>query len=76
MDYWGTIEYTNFGEAIVTLRDTKGRWAGAGRVQIRSGSRFDLYEQGYKVASLSAKAKGGRLTRYTEIRRERRKRAS
>jgi hypothetical protein len=76
MNYWATIEYTNFGEAIVTLRDERGRWAGAGRVQIRSGSRFDLYEQGYKVASLSAQAKGGKLTRYKEIRRERKRRAS
>jgi hypothetical protein len=67
MNYWATIEYIRSGEAIVTLRDDRGEWSGSGLVKIRNGSRSDLYEQGYNVASLSAKSKGGRLARYSAI---------
>jgi hypothetical protein len=52
--------------AIVTLTDEAGAWAGAGRVEVRSGRRYDLYEEAYRQASQSAQAKGGRLERFTE----------
>lgn len=57
-----TIEFiTGQRAAIVTLTDSSGEWSGSGRIEVRSGRRSDLYEEGYRVASLSAAAKGGRL---------------
>ena len=61
-----TIEYTSQGSAIVTLYDGV-EWSGGGLVEVKSKSRLDLYEQGYIVASVSAKSKGGRLETFKEI---------
>jgi hypothetical protein len=68
--YWATIEYLdNQGAAIVELTDAvTGQWAGTGRIETRSGGRADLYEAGYRGASLSAQSKDGRLDRFTEYR--------
>lgn len=64
-DFSATIEIVNNHQAIVALSDSSGEWAGAFRVEIRSGRSFDLYEEGYRLASLSAQSKGGRLGRYS-----------
>lgn len=64
--FWATIEYVRPGEAIVSLTDSSGEWAGGGIVAIRSRSRADLYEAGYVHASARAAAKGGSLDRYAE----------
>ena len=70
-NFSATIEYID-GQcaAIVTMYDPTGEWSGGGRIDVRPihGSvRSALYENGYTVASLSAKSKGGRLDRYTEV---------
>lgn len=53
--------------AIVTLFDHRGEWSGAGRIEVRSGSRADLYEAGYRAASARALAHGGTLDRYSVV---------
>jgi hypothetical protein len=63
-----TIEFISGQRAaIVTLTDSRGEWSGAGRIEVRSGLKADLYEQGYRHASFSAAAKGGRLETYRVI---------
>lgn len=70
MKIYATIEYLKGqGAAIVELTDQDGGWQGAGRIEVRSGARGDLYEQGYIHASRSAAAKGGTLERYREVKR-------
>lgn len=65
-DYSATIEYLpGQGAAIVALFDSAGQWSGAGRIEVRSGLRSDLYEAGYHAASASATIKGGRLARFS-----------
>lgn len=61
-----TIEYVRHGEAVVTLSDTRGEY-GCTLVQCRSGARGDLYEAGYRLASLDATSRGGRLDAFTEV---------
>ena len=56
-----TIEFLGHGRAIVAITDRNGEWAGAHRLDVRSGLRSDLYEAGYRSASVSAIAHGGRL---------------
>lgn len=66
MNYSATIEFlTGQKAAIVTLFDQSGEWSGSSRIEPRSGSRADLYEQGYTHASCSATLKGGWLDRYS-----------
>lgn len=65
MNYSATIEFIKGQKAaIITLFDQAGEWSGASRIEIRSGSKTALYEQGYIHASASAVCKGGRLDRY------------
>lgn len=65
--FWATIEFLpGQGAAIIELHSTVGKWAGGGRVECRSGERSDLYEIGYKEASMRASAKGGMLDRFSE----------
>jgi len=64
--YSATIEFlAGQSAAIVALTDPSGEWAGAGRIEVRSGRKVDLYEEGYRYASISAQSKGGRLGRYS-----------
>lgn len=67
MNFYATLEYTNPGEAIVALFDEAGEWCCAGRVECRSRRRDDLYEEGYRLASFTARSKGGRLERYRVV---------
>jgi hypothetical protein len=63
--FTATIEFLHGqSAAIVTLTDNRGEWSGSGRIQVRSGLRADLYEQGYTEASARAAAKGGTLEAY------------
>jgi hypothetical protein len=69
-----TIEFlSGQNAAIVTLTDSTGEWAGAGRVETRCGLicghsvRDSLYEIGYIHASRSAAFKGGRLETYRVV---------
>jgi hypothetical protein len=65
--YTATIEFLpDQGAAVVVLSDGAGEWSGASRIECRSGRPDDLYEAGYRAASLSAHFKGGRLERYME----------
>lgn len=65
-DYSATIEYLpGQAAAIVALFDAAGEWSGAGRVEVRSGLRSDLYEAGYRLAAASAAIKGARLGRFS-----------
>jgi hypothetical protein len=67
LKFYATVEFLrDQPAAIVTLTDEAGDWAGAGRVEVRSGRRYDLYEEAYRQASQSAQAKGGRLERFAE----------
>lgn len=65
--FYATIEHIRHGEAILTMTDQAGEWAGASLIQCRSGRREDLYEAGYTAASVNVRAKGGRLETYREI---------
>lgn len=65
--FFATIEFLGNGRAIVALTDRNGEWAGAHRVEVRSGLRSDLYEAGYRSASLSALSHGGHLESYRVI---------
>ncbi len=62
--FYATIESVRPGTGIVTLVDQHGEWNGSGLVQVKSGSRDALYEQGYILASASAASKGGRVETY------------
>jgi hypothetical protein len=53
------------GAVVVTLFDG-AEWSGSGRIEIRSRRRSDLYEAGYRAASMAAVAKGGILDRFSE----------
>jgi hypothetical protein len=64
-NFWATIEYLNGHEAIITLTDSTGQWAGSGLIQCRMGGKQALYELGYIRASQSARSKGGQLDRFT-----------
>lgn len=65
--FFATIEFLGHGRAIVALTDRNGEWAGAHRVETRSGLRADLYEAGYRSASVSAMAHGGHLESYRAL---------
>lgn len=64
--FYGEIEIYE-RHAIVSLFDETGEWSGSGRIDIRNGDEEDLYEEGYKRLSLSAKDKGGRLETYKRV---------
>uniref|UniRef100_A0A6H1Z957 Uncharacterized protein n=1 Tax=viral metagenome TaxID=1070528 RepID=A0A6H1Z957_9ZZZZ len=71
-NYSATIEYlSDQPAAIITLFDGSGEWSGGGRIDLPRCPahllKSSLYEQGYISASLSAKSKGGRLDRYSEV---------
>ena len=51
--------------AIIALTNGLGEWAGAHRIEVRSGLKSDLYEAGYKCASVSAAIHGGALDRFS-----------
>jgi hypothetical protein len=60
-----TIEFIGGQRAaIVELTDGRGEWAGGSRIEVRSGRRAELYEQGYIHAARAAAAKGGSLETY------------
>lgn len=65
--FWATIEFLpGQRAAIVALTDcSTGEWACASRVEVRSGSKRDLYNEGYRLASFAAAGKGGTLDRFT-----------
>jgi hypothetical protein len=65
--FFATIEYLGNGSAIVSLTDRNGEWSGAHRISVRSGLRADLYEAGYRSASVSATAHGGRLESFHAV---------
>lgn len=65
--FWGSIEFLSERSAIVSLADESGEWTGGGRIELRNGNRADVYEAGYRVASLSAAARGGTLDRFSVI---------
>lgn len=67
-----TIEFISGQRAaIVTLTDSSGEFAGGGRIETKCSPalcghpvRDSLYEEGYRLASFSATAKGGVLETY------------
>lgn len=65
--FYATLEHIRSDEAIVTLFDADGEWSGAGLVQVKSCSKSDIYEEGYRMASVSARAKGGRIETYRVV---------
>lgn len=68
MKFTATIEFLSGQKAaIIELTDAHGEWSGAGRIDLPRGSRADLYEAGYKLASQNAAAKGGTLDRYSVV---------
>ena len=63
--FFATIEYlAGQPAAIVALTDRAGELICAGRIEVRSGRRDDLYELGYVRASQAAATHGGRLETY------------
>lgn len=71
-----TIEFLRGQKAaIITLETLSGEWAGSGRIDLRRGSRRDLYEVGYIWASQSAASKDGIIETYKVGRRALRPRA-
>lgn len=65
LKFYATVEVLSGQRAaILTLTDQAGEWAGSGRIEVRSGLRFDLYEEAYRQASVNALSKGGRLERF------------
>lgn len=64
---WATIEFIRHGEAVIDVTATDGRWLGGGLIQVRSGRREDLYEEGYKHASVRASAHGLTLDRFAAV---------
>ena len=68
MKFSATIEFLDSGgTALITLFDSTGEWSGGGIVDIRSRSKADLYEAGYLHAARAARAKGGRVERFSEV---------
>lgn len=65
MKFSATIEFVTSHRAIVALTDSRGEWAGAHRIEIRLGSKADLYEAGYAAAEREAAIKGGTLDRFS-----------
>lgn len=64
--FTATIEFLKGqSAAIVTMFDSTAEWSGAGRIEVKSGSRDALYEAGYREATARATIKGGTLDRYT-----------
>jgi hypothetical protein len=61
----GTIEYISGQRAaIIELVNINGEWSGGGRIDLKSGSKADLYEEGYRQLSINAAGKGGTLETY------------
>lgn len=68
MRFNATIEFLKGQRAaIVTLFNDRGEWSGSGRIEVRSGCRSDLYEEGYRIASQNASVKGGTLDYYRVV---------
>lgn len=68
LKFYATIEFLSGQRAaILALTNQAGEWAGSGRIEVRSGRRFDLYEEAYRQASFSAQSKGGRLERFSVV---------
>jgi hypothetical protein len=67
MKYTATFEYLHGppSRGVVTILDSNGNFAAAGRIECKSGRVAELYELGYTYASLTVKAKGGVLDRYS-----------
>lgn len=69
LKFYATIEFlSDQRAAVITLTDQSGEWAGSGRIEVRSGLQSDLYEEGYRQASLRAQSHGGRLERFSVVR--------
>lgn len=69
LKFYATIEFlSGQSAAILTLTNEAGEWAGSGRIEVRSGLQFDLYEEAYRQASLRAQIHGGRLERFSVVR--------
>lgn len=68
-----TIEYLpGQRAAIIELTDSRGEWAGGGRIDVRpinGDVHGALYEAGYVDASRRAACKGGVLDRFSEVSR-------
>jgi hypothetical protein len=68
LKFYATVEFLKGqSAAILELTDQQGDFAGAGRIEVRSGRRSDLYEEAYRQASLNASGKGGRLERFSVV---------
>lgn len=68
MKFYATVEFlSGQGAAILALTDEAGEWAGAGRIEVRSGLQSDLYEEAYRQASIRAQSHGGRLERFSVV---------
>jgi hypothetical protein len=63
---WATYELLSSRRAIVSFRTTDGKWAGAGRVDIKVSDRDALREECYRIASQQAACKGLILDRFSE----------
>lgn len=63
LKFYATLQYLagqpNAG--VVEMRDGHGQWAGVFRVDVRQGGRAAVYEEGYRLAAMSASFKNGRL---------------
>lgn len=66
-----TIEFIGGQRAVITLTDSSGEFAAGGRIDTRCSPalcghpvRDSLYEEGYRLASVTAAAKGGVLDTY------------
>lgn len=60
----GTIKYLHGQKAAIITLTENGQWSGSSRIDLRVGSKSDLYEIGYDRLSASAAHKGGRLETY------------
>lgn len=69
--FFATIEFLfSQSAALVSLTDEAGEFAGAGRIELPRcfwGLREALYMEGYRLASVTASSKGGRLERFTAV---------
>lgn len=69
LKFYATVEFLSGQRAaILTLTNEAGEWSGSGRIEVRSGLQFDLYEEAYRQASLRAQSHGGRLERFSVVR--------
>lgn len=66
MDFTATIELvpSNKNKAIVEVTGPNGEWCGFQSFEIKTGDKDSIYEHGYRLASISATFRGGRLSRY------------